>query len=163
MLGIPKEVIKHKLKVCPNVKPVNQKSWKQSVERYNFIREEVKKLINAIFIHKVHHPELLANLVVIPKANSKLRLCVDYTSLNKTCPKDPYPLPCIDQIVDTTSSCDLLSFVDAYSGFHQIQMAREDGEKTTFITHGELYCYVSMPYGLKNSLPTFARASTKTF
>jgi hypothetical protein len=69
----------------------------------------------------------LANLVIVPKVNGKLRMCIDYTSLNKACPKDPYPLPRIDQIVDSTSGCDLLSFLDAYSHFHQIQMSRDIG------------------------------------
>jgi hypothetical protein len=90
-------------------------------------------------------------------------MCIDYTSLNKACPKDPYPLPCIDQIVDSTSGCDLLSFLDAYSGFHQIQMSREDRKHTAFGTLDGLYCYVVMPYCLKNALPTFVRAMSKTF
>jgi hypothetical protein len=90
-------------------------------------------------------------------------MCIDYTSLNKACPKDPYPLPRIDQIVDSTSGCDLLSFLDAYSGFHQIQMSREDRTHTAFVTVDGLYCYVVMPYGLKNALPTFVRAMSKTF
>jgi hypothetical protein len=98
-----------------------------------------------------------------PKANEKLRMCIDYTSLNKACPKDPFPLPQIDQIVDSTSGCDLLCFLDAYSGFHQIPMSREDEENTTFITVDGLFCYVSMPYGLKNALPTFMCAMHKTF
>jgi hypothetical protein len=105
----------------------------------------------------------LANPVIIPKANRKLRMCIDYTSLNKACPKDPYPLSRIDQIVDSTSGCDLLSFLDAYSGFHQIQMSREDRKHTAFVTMDGLYCYVVMPYGLKNALPTFVRAMSKTF
>jgi hypothetical protein len=90
-------------------------------------------------------------------------MCIDYTSLNKACPKDLYPLPRIDQIVDSTSGCDLLSFLDAYSGFHQIQMSREDRKHTTFVTVDGLYCYVVMPYGLKNALPKFVRAMSKTF
>jgi hypothetical protein len=90
-------------------------------------------------------------------------MCINYTSLNKACPKDPYPLPRIDQIVDSTSGCDLLSFLDAYSGFHQIQMSREDIKHTAFVTMDGLYCYVVMPYGLKNALPTFVRAMSKTF
>jgi hypothetical protein len=90
-------------------------------------------------------------------------MCIDYTSLNKACPKDPYPLPRIDQIVDSTSGCNLLSFLDAYSGFHQIQMSREDRKHTTFVTVDGLYCYIVMPYGLKNALPTFVRAMSKTF
>ena len=75
---------------------------KQSVKRQNFIREEVRKLLHAGFIEEVHHPEWLANPVVIPKANEKLRMCIDYTNLNKACPRDPYLLPRIDQIVDST-------------------------------------------------------------
>jgi hypothetical protein len=101
--------------------------------------------------------------VVIPKANGKLQMCIDYTSLNKACPKDPFPLPRIDLIVDSTLGCDLLCFLDAYLGFHQIPMSREDEENTAFITVDDLFCYVSMPYGLKNVLPTFVRAMHKTF
>jgi hypothetical protein len=82
-------------------------------------------------------------------------MCIDYTSLNKACPKDPFPLPRIDQILDSTSGCDLLYFIDAYSGFHQIPMSREDEEHTTFIIVDGLFCYVSLPYGFKNTLPTF--------
>jgi hypothetical protein len=100
----------------------------------------------------------LAYPVVIPKANGKLRMCIDYTSLNKACPKDPYPLPRIDQIVDSTSGCDLLSFIDAYSGFHQIKMAKDDRKHTAFIIVDGLYCYIVMPYGLLNALPIFAHA-----
>jgi hypothetical protein len=105
----------------------------------------------------------LANPVIVPKVNGKLRMCIDYTSLNKACPKDPYPLLRIDQFVDSTSRCDLLSFLDAYSGFHQIQMSREDRKHTAFVTLDRLYCYVVMPYGLKNALPTFVRSMSKTF
>jgi hypothetical protein len=101
--------------------------------------------------------------VVIPKANGKLKMCIDYISLNKACPKDPFPLPQIDQIVDSTSGYDLLCFLDAYSGFHQIPMSREDEESVASITVDGLFCYVSMPYGLKNVLPTFVRAMHKTF
>jgi hypothetical protein len=123
------------------------------VERHDFIREEVRKLLHAGFIEEVHHLVWLANLVVMPKANGKLQMCIYYTSLNKACPKDPYPLPRIDQIVDSTSGCDLLSFLDAYSGFHQIRMSKEDRRHTSFVTVDGLYCYVVMPYGLKNALP----------
>jgi hypothetical protein len=101
--------------------------------------------------------------VVVPKVNGKLRMCIDYISLNKACPKDPFLLPRIDQIVDSTSGCDLLCFLDAYSGFHQISMSREDEKNTAFITVGGLFCYVSMPYGLKNALPTFVCVMHKTF
>jgi hypothetical protein len=156
-------VIEHHLKIHPDAKPVSQKPRRQSVERQDFIRKEVRKLLDAGFIEEVHHLVWLANPVIVSKANGKLRMCIDYTSLNKACPKDPYPLPRIDQIVDSTFGCDLLSFLDAYSGFHQIQMSREDRKHTAFVTLDGLYCYVVMPYGLKNALPTFVRAMSKTF
>ena len=127
MPGIPREVIEHNLRIYPDATPVRQKPRKQSIERQNFIREEVRKLLKAGFIEEVHHPVWLANSVVVPKANGKLQMCINYTNLNKACPKDPYPLPCIYQIVDSTSRCDLLSFIDAYSGFHQIKMSKADG------------------------------------
>jgi hypothetical protein len=163
MPGIPREVIEHHLKIHPDIKPVSQKPRRQSVERQDFIRQEVRKLLDASFIEEVHHPVWLANPIIVPKANEKLRMCIDYTSLNKACPKEPYPLPRIDQIMDSTSGCDLLSFLGAYSGFHQIQMAREDRKHTSFVTVDGLYYYVIMPYGLRNALPTFVRAVSKTF
>jgi hypothetical protein len=163
MPGIPREVIEHHLKIHPDAKPVSQKPRRQSVEWQDFICKEVRKLLDVGFIEEVHHPVWLANPVIIPKANGKLRMCIDYTSLNKACPKDPYPLPRIDQIMDSISECDLLSFLDAYSGFHQIQMSRKDRKHTAFVTVDGLYCYVVMPYGLKNALPTFVRAMSKTF
>jgi hypothetical protein len=90
-------------------------------------------------------------------------MCIDYTSLNKACPKDPFPHPRIDQIVDSTSGCDLLCFQDTYSSFHQIPMSTEDEENTAFIMVDGLFCYISMPYGLKNAIPTFVRAMHKIF
>jgi hypothetical protein len=163
MPGIPREVIEHHLKIYPNVRPVQQKLRKQSIEQQNFIREEIKKVLDASFIREVHHLQWLANPVVIPKAGRKLRICIDYTSLNKACSKDHFSLPRINQIMDSTSDCDLLYFLDAYFGFHQIPMSREDEEHTAFIIVDNLFCYVSMPYGLKNALPIFMRAMHKTF
>jgi hypothetical protein len=118
MPGIPREVIEHHLKIYPDARPVQQRPQKQSIERQNFIREEVTKLLDADFIWEVHHSRWLVNPLVVPKANGKLWMCIDYTSLNNACPKDPFPLPRIDQIVDSTSGCDLLCFLDAYLGFH---------------------------------------------
>jgi hypothetical protein len=93
MPGIPRVVIEHHLKIYPDARPVQQKPRKQSVERQNFIREEIKKLLDCGFIREVHHPRWLANLVVVPKVSVKLRMCIDYNSLNKACPKDSFPLP----------------------------------------------------------------------
>ena len=94
------------------------------MERQEFIAEEIKKLEAAGLVRGVLHPTLLANLVVVRKANGKWRLCIDFTDVNKACPKDPFPMPRIDQIVDATSGCDLLSFLDAYFGYHLIFMSK---------------------------------------
>jgi hypothetical protein len=86
------------------------------------IGEELHKLLVPEFIKEVFHPEWLANPVLVKKKNGRWRMCVDYTSLNKACPKDPFPLPRIDQIVDSTTGYETLSFLDAYYGYHQISM-----------------------------------------
>ena len=104
------------------------------MERQEFITEEIRKLEVTGLVREVLHPTWLANPVVVRKANGKWTMCTDYTDINKACPKDPFPLPRIDQIVVSTAGCDLLSFLDAYSGYHQIFMAKEDEEKTAFIT-----------------------------
>ena len=90
-------------------------------------------------------------------------MCVDYTGLNKACPKDLFPLPRIDQIVDSTSWCDTLCFLDAYSGYHQITMKESDQLATSFITPFESFCYVTMLFGLKNMGATYQRCMLKCF
>ncbi|WKA01361.1 hypothetical protein VitviT2T_019644 [Vitis vinifera] len=90
-------------------------------------------------------------------------MCVDYTNLNNACPKDNFPLPRIDQIVDSTAGQGMLSFLDAFSGYHQIPMAPVDEEKTAFITPHGLYCYKVMSFGLKNAGATYQRLMTKIF
>jgi hypothetical protein len=83
---------------------------------------------------------------------------VDYTDLNKHCPKDPFGLPRIDQVIDSTAGCNLLYFLDCYSGYHQIAIKEEDQEKTAFITPFGAYCYTTMSFGLKNAGATYQRA-----
>jgi hypothetical protein len=122
MKGISREVAEHKLNVRPGSKPVKQCLCRFNDERCKAIGEEILKLLSAGFIREVLHPEWLANPVLVKKKNKKWRMCVDYTSLNKVCPKDPFPLPLIDQVVDSTVGCKTLYFLDAYSGYHQIAM-----------------------------------------
>ena len=84
-------------------------------------------------------------------------MCVDYTDLNKHCPKDPFGLPLIDQIVDSIAGSALLSFLDSYSGYLQIALRKEDQSKTSFITLFGAYCYTTMSFGLKNASATYQR------
>jgi hypothetical protein len=88
-------------------------------------------------------------------------VCVDYTSLNKHCPKDPFPLPRIDQIIESTAGCARLSFLDAYSGYNQIKLKKEDEEKIAFITPYGVFCYQVMPFGLKKCRSNLPEDDTK--
>jgi hypothetical protein len=90
-------------------------------------------------------------------------MCIDYTDLNKHCPKDPFGLPWIDQVIDSTAGCDLLCFLDCYSGYHQIAIKEEDQEKTAFITPFSTYCYTTISFGLKNAGATYQRAIQACF
>jgi hypothetical protein len=132
-------------------------------EKRRAIGEEIHKLMAAGFIKEVFHPEWLANPVLVKKKGGKWRMCVDYTGLNKACPKVPYPLPRIDQIVDSTAGCETLSFLDAYSGYHQIKMKESDQLATSFITPFGMYCYTTMPFGLRNAGATYQRCMNHVF
>ena len=134
MPGIPREVAEHTLQILPGSKLVKQRLRCFDEEKHRAIGKEIAKLLAAGFIKEVYHPEWLANPVLVRKKSGKWRMCVDYTGLNKACPKDPFPLPRIDQIVDSTSGCETLCFLDAYSGYHQIAMKESDQLAMSFIT-----------------------------
>ena len=124
-------------------------------ERDRAIEEEVRKLIEADFIREVHYPDWLANMEMVKKAIGKWRICVDFTDLNKECPKDSYPLPRVNVLVNSTAQHQLLSFMDAFSGYNQIRMDEADQEKTSFVTNQGLFYYKVMSFGLKNAGATY--------
>jgi hypothetical protein len=150
MPGIPREVIENRFGIDPTFKPIKQKEKRYTPERHEIIRVEVNKLLEVGFIRPVDYPRWLANLILVKKPNGSWRMCIDYTSLNKACPKAEYPMPCICQIMDSTKTCELLLFLDAYSGYHEISLGRNDEEKTTFITLFRIFCYTKMAFELKN-------------
>ncbi|KAL0451562.1 UNVERIFIED_CONTAM: Retrovirus-related Pol polyprotein from transposon gypsy [Sesamum latifolium] len=161
--GIDAEIIVHRLNVDPMVRPVKQKKRSFGAERNKIIEEEVRKLSKAGYVSEVQYTDWLANVVVVPKASRKWRMCTDFKDLNKACPKDPYPLPRIDLLVDSTTGYELFSMMDAYQGYHQIFMAEEDRIKTSFITDQGIYCYNVMPFGLKNAGATYQRLVNRMF
>ena len=113
------------------------------------------------FIREIYHSEWLANVVMVPKKDDSLCMCIDFKHINRACPKDHFPLPRIDQIVDSTAGCERLSFLDAYFGYHQIRLYGPDEIKTAFITPFGCFCYVTMLFGLKNAGATFMRMIQK--
>jgi hypothetical protein len=159
MPGVPRELAEHKLKVYPQARLIRQKLRRFTPDKREAIRAELAHLVAAGFIREVLHPEWLANPVLVLKKNKvDWRMCVDYTDLNKHYLKDPFGLPKIDQVVDSTACYSMLSFLDCYLGYHQISLAKEDEEKTTFITLFGAFCYTSMSFGLKNAGATYQRA-----
>nr|ABA97049.1 retrotransposon protein, putative, Ty3-gypsy subclass [Oryza sativa Japonica Group] len=163
MPGIPREVIEHSLHVKEDAKPIKQRLRRFAQDRKDAIKEELTKLLAAGFIKEVLHPDWLANLVLVRKKTGQWRMCVDYIDLNKSCPKDPFVLPRIDQVVDSTAGYELLSFLDCYSGYHQIRLKEYDCLKTSFITPFGAYCYITMPFGLKNAGATYQRMIQRCF
>ncbi|KAD6796232.1 hypothetical protein E3N88_07128 [Mikania micrantha] len=163
MTGISSDVITHKLGIDRNIKPVHQKRRKFAPERNLIIEEEVEKLLKTKMIREVKFPKWLANVVVVQKKNGKWRVCVDYTDLNKACPKDPFPLPHIDFMVDATAGHEILTFMESSAGFQQIQMEPSNQEDTSFMTPTGIYCYTAMPFGLKNAGATYQRLVNMMF
>ena len=157
MGGIDPTVITHRLNVSPSFKPIKQKRRSFAPERQKAINEEVDKLLQAGAIREVEYPEWLANVVLVKKANGKWRLCIDFTDINRACPKDSFPMPRIDLIIDATAGHELLSFMDAFSGYNQISMDPDDQEKTSFVIVQGTYCYRVVPFGLKNAGATYQR------
>ena len=145
----------HKLNVDPKHKPVIQKARRTGVPQTEAVIEEVQKLLEAEAIKEVHYPEWLANTVVVKKKTGKWRVCMDFTNPNKACPKESFPLPKIDQLIDATAGHNRMMFLDAYRGYHQIPLFEPDQDKTTFITPQGTYCYKVMPFGLKNAGATY--------
>ena len=160
MPGIDREIAEHKIPLDPKMTPVKQKLRRLKPEIALKIKEEVTKQLDAGFIKVSNYPEWVANIVPVAKKDGRVRMCVDFRDLNKASPKDDFPLPHIDILVDNTAEHALLSFIDGYAGYNQILMAEEDMEKTTFITPWGTYCYTVMPFGLKNAGATYQRTAT---
>jgi len=157
MPGIDPDFLCHRLTMDAKVRPVRQRRRKFNKERCLVVKEETQKLLSAGHIREIQYPEWLANVVLVKKANGKWRMYVDFTDLNKACPKDSYPLPNIDALVDNASGCKMLSFLDALSGY----MQPRDESKTAFMTETCSYCYKVMPFGLKNEGATYQRLMNK--
>jgi hypothetical protein len=120
LCGVNKDVIEHSLNVHLAIRPRKQKLRKMSDVKAEGARNKVKRLQSARVIREVTCLEWLDNIVMVKKANGKWRMCIDFTDLNKACPKDEFPLPRIDSLVDATATLELLSLLDCYSGYHQI-------------------------------------------
>ncbi|GKV40125.1 hypothetical protein SLEP1_g47794 [Rubroshorea leprosula] len=157
MPGIPAELTVHKLSTDPTRRPMVQKRRLFGPEKQAAIDEEIQKLLQAGFIRRVEYSEWVSNPVLVKKPNGKWRMCIDFTNLNDACPKDPHPLPNVEKLVERAAGHERMSFLDASSGYHQVQLLLDDQEKTAFYAGDAIYCYVMMPFGLKNAEATYQK------
>lgn len=163
MPGLDPNMAVHKLSVSKEKHPTKQAQRHYRPELVVQIKDEIDKLINVGFIREVYYPKWLANIVPVKKKNGQVRICVDFRDLNEACPKDEFPLPITELLIDATTGFGALSFMDGFSGYNQIKMAPEDEELTAFRTPKGIYCYPVMPFGLKNAGATYQRTMTNIF
>ncbi|CAA0816892.1 Unknown protein, partial [Striga hermonthica] len=163
MKGIDPQKACHRLNLDKTVKPIIQKRRKFGPDRLKALEEEVNKLIDNKFVKEAKYPTWISNPFLVKKATGLWHMCIDFSDLNQACPKDSYPIPHIDYMVDATSGHQLMSFLDAYSGYNQIPMHPDDAEHTSFYSARGLYCYVMMTFGLKNAGATYQRLVNKMF
>eukprot|EP00253_Pinus_taeda_P005047 PITA_05047 len=158
MKGISPELCTHRIYIKEGSHPLFQPQRRMNPNLREIVKEELQKLLNAGFIYPISDSEWVSPLVIVPKKNGKWRVCVDYRALNKATQKDHFPLPFIDQVLDSLSGKRFFSFLDGFSGYNQIKIAPQDQDKTTFTSPWETFAYRVLPFGLCNALTTFQRA-----
>ncbi|GLJ55837.1 hypothetical protein SUGI_1198920 [Cryptomeria japonica] len=163
MPGLDLDLIIRHLTVKLGAKPVKQKLRKMHPQVALLVKAELEKLLDVGFIRPIDYPEWISNLVPVSKPDRNIRICTDFRDINKACPKDDFPLPNIDLIVDLTEGHEMLSLMDGFSGYNQIRIAPEDQHKTSFTCPWGTFCWNVMPFGLKNAGATYQRAMTTIF
>ncbi|XP_023770200.2 uncharacterized protein LOC111918806 [Lactuca sativa] len=163
MVGVERKFIEHKIVIKPSAKEVKQKKRVQGGDRNRAINAEVAKLAEVGIVREAIFPTWIANPVMVRKQYGSWRMWIDFSDLNKACPKDCYPLPEIDQKVESLQGFKLKCFLDAYKRYHQILMSKEDEEKTAFYTDHGNFCYTKIPFSLKNAGATYQRLVDSIF
>jgi hypothetical protein len=163
MQGIHPETCTHHIYTDDNIRPLRQPQRRMNPILKEVVKEELQKLLKVGFIYPISDSQWVSPLVVVPKKNGKWRICVDYRELNKATLRDHFPLPFIDQVLDSLAGKKYFSFLDGFSGYNQINIALEDQDKTTFTCPWGTYAYKVLPFGLCNAPATFQRAVLAIF
>jgi hypothetical protein len=163
MPSIDPAIVIHEIKTYPGAKPVRQCLCPVHPRKAAAIKLEVEKLLKVGFIYPVSLTDWVSNPVSIDKKGGTIRVCIDYRDINKACPKDNFPTPFVDQIVDDCVKSEIFSLMDGFSSYNQINIAPEDQHKTTFICPWGTFAYRKLPFGLNNAGATFQRAMSYAF
>jgi hypothetical protein len=163
MPGIDPAIVVHEIKTYPRTKPVRQRLRPFHPRKVTSIKLEVEKLLKDVFIYPMALTEWVSNPIPIDKKGGSIRVCVDYRDINKACPKDNFPTPFVDQIVDDYAGSEIFSLMDRFSDYNQINITPEDQHKTSFICPWGTFTYKKLPFGLKNAGATFQRDMSYAF
>lgn len=163
MQELDPELIVHKLVVRPNAKPVKHKLHKMHPHIALLVKEELQKMLDVGFIGPIAYLEWISNIVPVGKPTGGIRIYIDSRDLNKACPKDDFPFPNIDMIVGLKTRHKMLSLMDGFCGYNQVNIVEEDQHKTMFTTPWGKFCYHVMPFGLKKTGITYQREMTTIF
>jgi hypothetical protein len=150
MSGLDPSIVEHRIDTWPDITPVLQKQRPLHPSKAAAIKAEIDKLRTVGFIYPIAYTSWVSNPVPVDKKQGNIRVCTDFRDLNNACPKDNFPTPFIDQVIDECASHEALSFMDGFSGYNQIQIHPADQYKTAFITPWGTFAYRVMPFGLKN-------------
>ena len=166
--GVLPQLCEHKIELQDGAYPIRQRQYRLNPKYSMKVKDELDKLLEAGFIYPVLSSEWVSPILVVPKKTdieqeAKIRMCVDFRKLNQATKKDHFPLPFIDMILDKVTGSELYTFMDGYSGYHQIPIREQDQDKTTFTTDWGTYAFKRMPFGLCNAPATFQRLMTMTF
>ncbi len=161
--GIPLELVQHKIELNTSIPLAHQTRYILNFNYVATVKHDIDKLFEAWFIQLVEEATWLSPIVVVPKKNGKLIICVDFRKLNKATKKNPYFLPFSNKVLNTITRYEAYSFLDGYLGYHHIYMAFEDRYKTTFVTEWGAFVWMVMPFGVKNGPPTFQRTINRAF
>ncbi|KAI5323274.1 hypothetical protein L3X38_032346 [Prunus dulcis] len=166
MPGLDRQLVEHKLPIKDGYLPVKQARRRMSMDTELKVKEEIERLLKAGFIRPAIYADWLANIVpVLKRKTGAVRICVDYRNLNEASPKDEYPMPMADMLIDGAAHNQMLSFMDGNAGYNQIMMAEQDIHKTAFMCPGHIgaFEYTVMPFGLRNAGATYQRAMNSVF
>ncbi|MCO5603598.1 hypothetical protein L7F22_057749 [Adiantum nelumboides] len=163
MKGVPPSMVQHTIPMISTAKPLQQRPYSMNPKYAKIIQEELEKLIECGFIYPIEHSEWVSPIVIVPKKNGKLRVCVDLKKVNAATRRDHYPLPYSEHVLERVAGKEAYSFLDGYSGYNQITIALEDQAKTTFITEFGVFAFCVMAFDLTNAPATFQRLINTAF
>ncbi len=163
MEGIQPDIAQHWIELDTLIPPPHQAKYWLNPNYVAIVIQDIDKLFVIGFIKPIEDVTWLSSIIVVPKKNGKLKICVDFRKLNVATKKDPYPLPFTDEVINTIAKHEVYTFLDGFFGYHHISIASEDKYKIPFVTDLGAFVWVVMPFGVKNGPPIYQRAITKSF